>query len=97
MKLAQGLTLLAPGVPAFLMGGEWLEDTDFGTDAANKIDWSKQTTYASVYAFFQDAIRTAPRLAGVQGRRGLAGVPPRRDQQRDRLPPHRRVGHARSW
>lgn len=57
VKLAQGLTLLAPGVPAFLMGGEWLEDTDFGTDAANKIDWSKQTTYASLYAFFQDAIR----------------------------------------
>jgi 1,4-alpha-glucan branching enzyme len=57
VKLAQGLTLLAPGVPAFLMGGEWLEDTDFGTDAANRIDWSKQATYASVYAFFQDAIR----------------------------------------
>ena len=57
VKLAQGLTLLAPGVPAFLMGGEWLEDTDFGTDAANKIDWSKKSTYANVYAFFQDAIR----------------------------------------
>lgn len=57
VKLAQGLTLLAPGVPAFLMGGEWLEDTDFGTDAANKIDWSKKTTYANVVAFFQDAIR----------------------------------------
>jgi len=57
VKLAQGLVMLAPGVPAFLMGGEWLEDTDFGSDAANKIDWSKQTTYADVYAFFQDVIR----------------------------------------
>jgi 1,4-alpha-glucan branching enzyme len=56
VKLVQGLTLLAPGVPAFLMGGEWLEDTDFGVDAANKIDWSKKTAYASLYAFFQDAI-----------------------------------------
>ena len=57
-KLAQGLVLLAPGVPAFLMGTEWLEDTDFGADAANKIDWSKQTTYANVYQYFKDLIRT---------------------------------------
>jgi 1,4-alpha-glucan branching enzyme len=53
VKLGQGLVTFAPGIPAFLMGLEWLEDTDFGTDAANRIDWSKKTTYADHFAFFQ--------------------------------------------
>jgi len=59
--LAQGVTLFAPGVPAMLMGTEWLEDTDFGTGAANRIDWSKKTTYAGVFQYYRDAIalRTA--------------------------------------
>jgi 1,4-alpha-glucan branching enzyme len=52
VKLGQGITTLAPGMPAFLMGLEWLEDTDFGTDAGNRIDWSKKTTYADHFAFF---------------------------------------------
>ncbi len=52
-KLAQGLTLTAPGVPAFLMGAEWLEDTDFGASSTNRIDWSKQTTYAPYYSWFK--------------------------------------------
>lgn len=58
--LAQGLVLTAPGVPAMLMGTEWLEDTDFGTDLANRIDWSKKTTYAGVFAYYRDlvALRT---------------------------------------
>jgi 1,4-alpha-glucan branching enzyme len=55
-QLGQGLVMLAPGVPAILMGTEWLEDTDFGSDAANKIDWSKQTTYAGIYQYFQDLV-----------------------------------------
>ena len=56
VKLGQGLVLLAPGVPAFLMGAEWLEDTDFGVDAANKLDWSKKTTYAPIFQYFKDLI-----------------------------------------
>jgi 1,4-alpha-glucan branching enzyme len=52
-KLGQGIVTLAPGIPAFLMGFEWLEDTDFGTDVANRIDWSKKATYADHFAFFQ--------------------------------------------
>ena len=56
MKLALGLTLLSPGVPAMLMGDEWLEDTDFGTGTANRIDWSKLTTYAPYYACVQRLI-----------------------------------------
>ncbi len=65
VKLGQGLVLLSPGVPAFLMGTEWLEDTDFGTDAANRIDWSKRTTYANIQRYFRDLIghrRTRPAL-----------------------------------
>jgi 1,4-alpha-glucan branching enzyme len=51
--LAQGLTMLAPGVPALLMGTEWLEDAGFESE---KIDWSKRTTYAGVFAYYQALI-----------------------------------------
>lgn len=56
MKLATGLLFTAPGVPAMLQGDEWLEDADFGVDAGNRIDWSKRTTYAGIYAYHQAMI-----------------------------------------
>jgi 1,4-alpha-glucan branching enzyme len=55
-KLAQGVTFTAPGVPAMLMGTEWLEDTGFGTGSGDRIDWSKKTTYAGVFQYYQDLI-----------------------------------------
>jgi 1,4-alpha-glucan branching enzyme len=55
--MGQGVVFAAPGVPAILQGTEWLEDTDFGVDTANKIDWSKKTTYANVFRYYQDLIR----------------------------------------
>lgn len=55
-KLAQGLVLLGPGVPAILMGTEWLEDTPFDTGIGNRIDWSKKTTYAGIFAYYQELI-----------------------------------------
>jgi hypothetical protein len=54
--LAQGVALFAPGVPAMLMGTEWLEDTDFGTGINERIDWSKKTTYAGVFQYYKDGI-----------------------------------------
>lgn len=54
--LAQGVALFAPGVPAMLMGTEWLEDTGFGTGFGDRIDWSKKTTYAGVFQYYRDAI-----------------------------------------
>lgn len=72
VKLAQGLVLTAPGIPAILQGTEWLEDSDFGVDAANRLDWSKKTTYADVFAYFSDLIHlrtSSPALradAGVE-------------------------------
>jgi 1,4-alpha-glucan branching enzyme len=65
VKLAQGIVMTAPGIPAILMGSEWLEDTDFGTDAANRIDWSKKVTYAPIFDYFRDLItirRLSPAL-----------------------------------
>jgi len=62
-KLAQGLTILSPGVPAFLMGAEWLEDTDFGTGKAERIDWAKKVNYSEYFAFFQDVISIRSRSA----------------------------------
>jgi 1,4-alpha-glucan branching enzyme len=65
VKLAQGLVMTAPGVPAILQGTEWLEDTDFGTDSGNRIDWSKKVTYAPIVSYFRDLItlrRLSPAL-----------------------------------
>ncbi len=56
IKLGQGLVFTAPGIPAMLMGSEWLEDTDFGTDSANRIDWSKKDTYRGTFDYFRDLI-----------------------------------------
>ncbi|MBC8423859.1 alpha amylase C-terminal domain-containing protein [bacterium] len=60
-KLGQGLVLTAPGIPAMLQGTEWLEDTDFGAEEPNRIDWGKKTTYAGIFAYYRDLIglRTA--------------------------------------
>lgn len=66
MKLATGLLLTAPGVPALLQGDEWLEDTDFGTDPGNRIDWSKKTTYAGIFAYHQALMRLRRTLAPLR-------------------------------
>jgi 1,4-alpha-glucan branching enzyme len=55
-KLAEGLTLTSQGIPAMLMGDEWLESVDFGASAANRIDWSKKVTYAPIFHFYQKLI-----------------------------------------
>jgi 1,4-alpha-glucan branching enzyme len=55
-KLAQGLTLLAPGLPMFLQGGEWLESIPFGSGWGNRIDWSKAVSRAPLVQFFHDLI-----------------------------------------
>jgi 1,4-alpha-glucan branching enzyme len=56
VKLAQGIVLTAPGIPAILQGTEWLEDNNFGTDAENRIDWSHRTTYSGIFDYFSDVI-----------------------------------------
>jgi len=69
-KLAQGLVLTAPGIPAMLQGTEWLEDTDFGTDLASRIDWSKKTTYSGIFDYYSDLItlrRLSPALRADAG------------------------------
>ena len=63
-KLAQGLTFLVPGVPMILMGNEWLESINVGGGngaGADRIDWTKKTTYANIVKFYKDlfAIRKA--------------------------------------
>jgi 1,4-alpha-glucan branching enzyme len=55
-KLAQGLTLTSQGIPAMLMGDEWLESVDFGASAGNRIDWSRKITYAPIFHFYQKLI-----------------------------------------
>ncbi len=55
-KLAQGLTILTPGIPMFLMGAEWMEDIQFGSGYANRIDWAKAVGRAPIVLFFRDVI-----------------------------------------
>ena len=58
--LAHGLVMFAPGVPMFLQGCEWLEDTDFGGGGPagqDRIDWSKRVTYGHIFDFFKKSIR----------------------------------------
>ncbi len=65
VKLAQGLVMSAPGVPAIVMGTEWLEDAGYGSDAVNRIDWAKKTTYATTFDYFTDLValrKTNPAL-----------------------------------
>jgi 1,4-alpha-glucan branching enzyme len=64
-KLAQGLVMTAPGVPAMLMGTEWLESIDFGTGSGNRLDWNKKTTYAPIFQYYRRLIglrRASPAL-----------------------------------
>jgi len=65
-KLAEGLTLLSQGVPAFLMGDEWLENTDFGALSANRVDWSKKITYAPVFHYYQRVLRLRRTLTALR-------------------------------
>lgn len=56
-KLGIGLTMLIPGIPAIIMGDEWLDDADLGTTPANRIDWQKKITYAPIFQFTKDVIQ----------------------------------------
>jgi 1,4-alpha-glucan branching enzyme len=69
-KLAQGLTLFVPGIPMFLMGGEWLEETPFGSGWNNRIDWSKAVSRAPIVRFFRDAIAVRRGNGGLRADAG---------------------------
>jgi 1,4-alpha-glucan branching enzyme len=56
MKVAMGILMLTPGVPAMLMGDEWLEIAGWGTTPANRIDWSLRTANAGYYAYVQELV-----------------------------------------
>ena len=72
--LGHAIDFFSPGIPAFLMGAEFLEDTDFGSDAPftydARLDWTKPTTYADYLLAFKDMIRlrtTNPALRSNAG------------------------------
>jgi 1,4-alpha-glucan branching enzyme len=52
-KVAQALVLLSRGVPAIVQGTEFLESDGW---ESTRLDWSKKTTYASIFKFYQDLI-----------------------------------------
>lgn len=70
-KLAQGLTILVPGIPMFLQGGEWMEDTPFGSGSGNRIDWSKATSRAPIVRFIHDVIGLRKNNCGFRSNAGF--------------------------
>jgi 1,4-alpha-glucan branching enzyme len=77
-KLGQGLTMLVPGVPMFLQGGEWLEDRAFGSGWNNRIDWSKAVSRSAMTLFFRDVIAVRKANCALRADAGLNlySVPP---------------------
>ncbi len=60
-KLGHALVMFSPGIPMFLMGCEFLEDSPFGAAAPGvpedeRLDWTHATTYSAYLQFFQDMI-----------------------------------------
>lgn len=70
MLIANGLVLTAAGIPAMLMGDEWLESNDFNPDGSGRIDWGKKTTYAGVFAFHQKLVGLRRSLAPLRASSG---------------------------
>jgi len=69
-KLAQGLTILSPGIPMLLQGAEWLESIPFGAGWDNRIDWSKATSRAPMTLFFHDVIALRRSNCGFRANAG---------------------------
>jgi len=65
------VTMFAPGIPAFFMGAEFLEDTSFEANSNNRIDWSKATTYASYLQAFKDMIRVRRENPALRSNAGV--------------------------
>ncbi len=72
--IGHGVNMFSPGTPVFLMGAEFLEDTDFGADAPGeyeaRLDWNKPGIYGNYMQAFKDmiALRTShPALRSTAG------------------------------
>ena len=52
-KLGHGLNLLAKGIPALVMGSEWLEDQEW---QVQKIDWAHTILYGGVIDYYRALI-----------------------------------------
>ncbi len=70
-KLAQGLTILSPGIPMFLQGGEWMEDIPFGSEYGNRIDWAKAAARGPIRLFFHDVIAVRKSNCGLRSNAGV--------------------------
>ncbi len=72
-KLAQSFVMTSPGVPAMLMGTEWLESQNFGSSGPggeDRLDWSKKTTFAGIFEYYKAIVElrtTNPALRSDAG------------------------------
>jgi 1,4-alpha-glucan branching enzyme len=65
------VTMFSPGIPAFFMGAEFLEDTDFEASQNNRIDWSKPATYPDYLLAFKDMIRIRKENPALRSNAGV--------------------------
>jgi 1,4-alpha-glucan branching enzyme len=65
-KVGQGLTILTPGIPMFLQGGEWMETTPFGSGWGNRINWDLADDHAPILLFFRDVISVRKSNCGLR-------------------------------
>ncbi len=80
VKLGQGLVMFAPGIPMFLQGSEWLDDTPFGGGDPNpsvpagtefRINWALKTSNAPIFQYFRDIIATRKSNGALRGNAGI--------------------------
>jgi 1,4-alpha-glucan branching enzyme len=67
--LGAALVLTSPGIPMLFQGQEFLEDGWFA--AEDRLDWSKDVTYAGIKSLYRDLIRMRRNMGGVT--KGLTG------------------------
>jgi 1,4-alpha-glucan branching enzyme len=74
-KVAQGLAMLAPGIPMFLQGGEWMETRQFGSGSGNRINWNWAEDHAPIVRFFRDVIGVRKSNCGLRSDAGFELAP----------------------
>lgn len=79
-KLVHGLLFTAPGIPIFLQGSEWMEDTNFGAGDPNpdvdlgtehRINWDLLTQHDYIYRYFKDMIQTRKTNGALRANAGI--------------------------
>lgn len=70
-KFAQSLAMLSPGIPMFFQGCEWIEEQEFDSQFAFRLDWNKAVSRAPLVLFFRDLISVRRSNCGMRSDGGF--------------------------